>query len=100
MNNKFTTSDFIIGQNTDGLFVKEYQDVPDSLLTNNRQLRHESVASRDDFHQFASIPVVIVDKWLREGFDVMSNRNITAKQIIAKLNAEGLDAFITTNKRL
>jgi hypothetical protein len=43
----------------------------------------------------ASIPVEIVEKWQREGFDFY---NESAKKIVAKLKNENLDAFLVTNK--
>jgi hypothetical protein len=48
----------------------------------------------------ASIPVAVIEKWMREGFDVMRDKNITAKEIVNKLKNENLDAFLTTEKSL
>ena len=48
----------------------------------------------------ASIPTAVVEKWMREGFNIMTDKNITAKQIVNKLKSENLDAFLTTEKSL
>ena len=45
----------------------------------------------------ASIPVVVVEKWMREGFDIMSGKH-TAAEIVKRLKQENLDAFLTTEK--
>jgi hypothetical protein len=41
--------------------------------------------------------VVVVEKWMREGFDIMGP-GITAADIVKRLKAENLDAFLTTDK--
>jgi hypothetical protein len=48
----------------------------------------------------ASIPTVVVEKWRREGFDIMSDRNITGAEIVSRLKAENLDGFLTTDKSI
>lgn len=48
----------------------------------------------------AQIPTIVVEKWMREGFNLLTDRNITARDIVKRLKAEGLEAFITTNKRV
>ena len=45
----------------------------------------------------AQIPVVVVEQWMREGFDI-TGPDITAAQIVAKLKQESLEAFLTTEK--
>ena len=45
----------------------------------------------------ASIPVVVVEKWQKEGFDIM-DPNTDIKEVLRRLHAENLDAFITTDK--
>lgn len=50
-----------------------------------------------DMERCASIPTAVVEKWMREGFDVFT---APAREIIARLRRENLEAFITTNKRI
>ena len=47
----------------------------------------------------ASIPTVIVEKWMKEGFNIF-DQNVDGKDIIKRLKAEGLDAFLTTEKSI
>ena len=46
-------------------------------------------------HRVASIPVAVVEKWMREGRDF---NNASVKEILGWLKAENLDAFITSDK--
>jgi hypothetical protein len=67
-------------------------------------LKRERDASRGqregNFMRVASIPTVVVEKWRREGFDIMSDRNITGAEIVSRLKAENLDGFLTTDKSI
>ena len=47
----------------------------------------------------ASIPTVIVEKWMKEGFNIF-DQNVDGKDIIKRLKAEGLEAFLTTEKSI
>jgi hypothetical protein len=47
----------------------------------------------------AEIPTGVVEVWKSQGFDI-NDRNIKARDIVKPPRAEGLDAFITTNKRV
>ena len=64
-------------------------------------LKAEKAASRSvregEMMRVASVPTALVDSWLARGipFWEMSNR-----QIVALLQAEGLDDFITTSKQV
>lgn len=53
-----------------------------------------------NFMHVASIPVIFVNKWKREGFDLLGDKNITHKDVLRRLREEGLDDFIATNKRV
>ena len=86
-----------LGQNADGLFIKKEQYISDEFLTANRDARFESKAPSKEFHRFASVPVAVVEKWLKEGFDVYKE---SPKAIIKRLRAENLEAFLTSNKSL
>jgi hypothetical protein len=48
----------------------------------------------------AEVPTMLVEVWARQGFDIVNDRNIKARDIVKRLKAEGLDDFLTTNKRV
>lgn len=86
----------------DNNFVRKHtQNIPQWHLDNLREQRNNSLGQREgDFMRVASIPVAVVEKWMREGFDIMSDKNITGKDIVKRLKAENLDAFLTTDKSI
>jgi hypothetical protein len=89
--------DWDIGEHVDGLFVKKDQYISDDFLTRNKDLRFDSKQRAGEYHHFASIPVVVVEKWLKEGFDIYKE---SAKDIVKRLRQENLEAFLTSNKSL
>jgi len=93
---KFYDSDYTIDENTDGLVIQRYQEIPQDFLDNLKRKRDESMNVREqNYMHVASIPVEIVEKWQREGFDF---QNESVRKIVAKLKSENLDAFLVTNK--
>lgn len=89
------------GENADGLFVKNEQHISQDFLDELKNERDHSAGQREkDFMKVASIPMVVVEKWQREGFDILTDQNISAAQIMTRLRNEHLDGFITTDKRL
>lgn len=94
---KLTDVTWAIGENPDGLLIRKDQEITSDYLD---QLSDNRIASKDlskDFHKVASIPVVVVEQWLREGFDVFRE---DAKAILKKLRDEDLTAFIATSKSI
>ena len=86
--------------NADGLVLKKTQEIPQSLLDSIKQQRDESTTRPEgEFMKVASIPAVIVEKWMREGFNIL-DPNINGKEILKRLRAENLDAFIATEKSI
>jgi hypothetical protein len=81
------------------LIVEHSQVISDDLLAQNQELRDASAARAGEYHKLAAIPTVIVEKWMREGFNIFED-GVQAKEIIARLKRENLDAFITTTKRV
>ena len=80
------------------LVIQRTQEIPDDFLDTCRQERLAQAAGPvGNFMKVASIPTVIVEKWLREGFDIHKE---SAKAIVARLRAEDLSAFLTTNRRI
>lgn len=85
-------------EDSDGLVLRHTQDISQSFLDGIKETRNESLNKREgDYMSVAQIPVVIVEKWMREGFDIMGP-GITAADIVKRLKAENLDAFLTTDK--
>lgn len=79
--------------------IQHSQEITDDFLARNKAARDASSAKAGDYHQVASIPTVVVEKWMREGFNIF-DENVKASEIVARLKAENLDAFLTTNKRI
>lgn len=92
-----TQVDFIEGDSESRkLIVKRSQEIPDSFLNDLKDRKYEaSSRPTGNWHRVASIPTVVVEKWRREGFDI---HNASAREIVRKLSAEDLGAFITTTK--
>jgi hypothetical protein len=88
---KDTPDDFAI--------IEHNQLITDDFLARCKALRDESSRPANDWHEVASIPTVVVEKWMREGFNIFDN-NVKASEIVARLKAENLDAFLTSNKRI
>ena len=85
-------------EDADGLVLKHTQDISQSFLDGIKETRNASLDKREgDYMSVAQIPVVVVEKWMREGFDIMAP-GITAAEIVKRLKAENLDAFLTTDK--
>ena len=97
----------LIGINTDFIqdegrvLRKHTQEIPQWHLDALKEQRNNSTAAPEgEFMRVASIPTVVVEKWMREGFDILSDKNITGADIVKRLKAENLDAFLTTEKSI
>lgn len=90
-------ADWDIGENADGLFIKKQQYISDEFLDATKDARFESKQRAGEYHRFASIPVVVVEQWLKQGFDVYKE---SPKAIVKRLRQENLEAFLTSNKSL
>ena len=74
------------------------QEITDDFLKRNAEARHEStLGPARDFHRIASIPTVVVDQWMRDGFNIFE---ASAKEIVAKLKQQDNQAFLTTRKAI
>ena len=90
--------------NTDFLFEvgevtrKHTQNISQKFLDDLKDARNESTSKpMGEFHRVASIPTVVVEKWMREGFDLWQ---ATGKEIVARLQKENLDMFMTTDRKV
>jgi len=87
-------------QDSDGVFRKHTQHISQEFLDGLKEQRNASLDQREgEFMRVASIPVVVVEKWMREGFDLFSGQH-SAHEIVRKLKEENLEAFLTTDKRV
>lgn len=97
---KLITPKYDLEFDTDDTFtaIKRTQEITPEFL---QECHDNRVASNNvpmgEFHQFASIPVVVVEHWLRQGFDI---NNESMASIMKRLRSEDLSAFITTDKRI
>ena len=83
------------------LVVKREQPIPQSFLDRLKCERNESSKNSrmGDYHKVASIPTVVVEKWMREGFNIF-DKNVKLSEIVARLKNESLEAFMATNKQI
>lgn len=92
-------TDFI--QDNENVIRKQTQEIPQWHLDALARERNASRGQREgEFMRVASIPNVVVEKWMKEGFDILKDQNITGRQILKRLRDENLDAFITTEKSI
>lgn len=79
-------------------FLTYDQEIPDDFLKDLRDQRIDSVGRREgDYMAVATVPVAVYALWMRQGHDPY---RWSAKELLKKLRADGLDAFIQTNKSL
>lgn len=76
----------------DKFIFKKFQDIPDSFLQRLKDQAEAQKSNPGEMRRVASIPVAIVEKWQKEGFDI---NNESAQAIVARLQREDLGAFIT-----
>jgi len=82
----------------DGLLIQHHQEIPQSFLDQLKEARNGSAGRpMRDFERVASIPVSVYEKWLREGYDAQKE---PVSKTLAKMRIEGLEYFITTEKRI
>jgi len=78
--------------------IQQTQHIPQSFLDNIRKQRDDSLGLNEgEYMSVARVPVLVHEKWLREGFDMMKE---PAYAIVARLKQENLDAFLTTKKKV
>ena len=78
--------------------IEAIQEIPDDFLRRLRDERtHQDGKFAADNVKIASIPVAVVNHWLRQGFNIW-DRNVTPQDVIDRLVREDLTAFLTTSK--
>jgi hypothetical protein len=92
------TVEFLEGDHDAQLVVKHQQDIPQEHLDSLKEARAASTTRKmGDWHRAASIPTSVYEAWLRSGYDAQKE---PIAKTMAKLRQEGLDYFITTDRRL
>lgn len=85
-------------QTGDDVFRKHTQNISQSFLDDLKDARN---ASKDQYEgeymRVASIPVIVVEQWLREGFDIYE---ATPQEIVKRLKDQNLEGFMTTEKSI
>jgi hypothetical protein len=85
----------------DGLSaIKRTQEIPAEFLDEIAAIR--DIQDHDALGEFAlaaRIPTVVVEKWMREGFNIF-DKNITVADIVQRLQRLDMDKLIATTKRL
>lgn len=97
--NKFNLLDPNVSfdENDNGLLIRKDQIITDEFLDGLKADREASRGRAGEYHKVASIPTAVVEKWLREGFDIWRE---TPQAIVKKLHEENLTAFLATEKRI
>ncbi len=86
------------GCDVDGVFRKHTQQISNQFLNSIKEQRNSSKSKREgEFMSVAQIPTIVVEQWMREGFDIFSGEH-TAAEIVKRLKRENLEAFLTTEK--
>ena len=82
-----------------GLVIEKRQVITPDLLRQTHEARLKTEAE-DEFMHVAAVPTAVVEHWARQGFDILRDKNIKAKDIAKRLKAEGLDQFLCTSKKV
>ena len=84
----------------DKAVFKRTQDIGSHFLSDLADERLSSSNARmGNFHKVASIPTVIVEKWMAEGFNIF-DKNVNTKEIIRRLQSEDMNGLFATTKRI
>lgn len=86
----------------DKAIFKRSQEIDSRFLSALSDLKHETSSTfqkTGDFHKVASIPVVIVERWMAEGFNIY-DPNIKLEDIVKRLQREDMEQLIASGKRL
>ena len=85
-------------QDNDQVMREHSQKISKAFLDDLKDSRNQtSDVPSGEFLRVASIPTGVVEKWLREGFNVWE---ASGKEIVKRLKNENLDYFLATDKRI
>ena len=89
-------TDFL--QQGNNVIRKSTQEISQAFLDDLKDARNETSGKPSgEFMRVASIPTVVVEKWMREGFNIWE---ASATEIVKRLKSEDLDVFLATDKRI
>lgn len=84
----------------DKAIFRRTQDIDDNFLSNLADSRFESAhAPMGEMHHVASIPTVIVEQWMAEGFNIF-DKNISVGDIIKRLQSLDMNGLMATSKSI
>lgn len=90
----------LIGNRDGSLGLVKSQEISSNFLADLADDRFNSSHGRmGEFHKVASIPTFIVEKWMREGFNIY-DKNITLKDIVRKLNSDDMKNLMATSRNV
>ena len=76
------------------------QQISQGFLDDLKDKRNQSTNQLEgEYQHVASIPVIFVEKWKKEGFDIMDG-SVPLKEIVKKLKEENLHGFMATEKNI
>lgn len=82
----------------DGVLIRHDQVITDDFLETLKSERLAKATMRSrEFNRVASVPTSVVELWLRQGRDFW---NATPHEVVGWLIQDGLEAFVTTPKRV
>lgn len=80
----------------EGPIEHKVQRIPDDLLQRLHETKfqnHQKFRKRGEYKHVTCVPALFVEKWLKEGFDIL---RASKAEIMTKLRKEGLDDFIVS----
>lgn len=90
--------DYHDGDGRDEIIHERTQYFPDNYWKGLDWAREQQAKGRlGNFHKVASVPSIFYVKYLNEGFDISRE---PAREVVKRLKQDGLDAFVTTNRRV
>ena len=85
-------------QDNNRVMREHSQKISQAFLDDLKDTRNQtSNVPSGEFLRVASIPTGVVEKWMREGFNVWE---ASGKEIVKRLKNENLDYFLATDKRI
>ncbi len=85
-------------QTGDNVFRKHTQNISQSFLDDLKDARNASKDQDEgDYMRVASIPVIVVEQWMREGFNIYE---ATPQEIVKRLKDQNLEGFMATEKSI
>ena len=91
-----------IFKGTDGLHIRRSQDATHIRAANKEAQVHGQEKDMKFARRFASIPEIILEKWMEEGIDYrrINKDPVTRKRFMEKLNSPEFRAFRTHTGKL